>query len=133
MASLRRESGAAPAELEWAGPIVDETARRLSCDAVRSGIAVDADGSPVSGGRATRVVSASLRRALVARDRHCRFPGCDRPPSWTDAHHLVHWADGGETKLPNLVLICRPHHRLVHEGGWTLGHNGAGELVATPP
>jgi HNH endonuclease len=62
------------------------------------------------------VVPASLRRAVAIRDEHCRFPGCDRPQSWCDAHHIRHWADGGETKLQNLVLLCRPHHRSVHQG-----------------
>jgi len=65
-------------------------------------------------GRRTPVVPASMRRAVVVRDRHCRFPGCDRPQSWCDAHHVVHWAKGGSTSLANLVLLCRRHHRLVH-------------------
>jgi 5-methylcytosine-specific restriction endonuclease McrA len=67
-------------------------------------------------GRLSRLVRSSTRRALLRRDRGCRFPGCDRPSGWSDAHHLVHWADGGETKLSNLVLLCRRHHRMVHEG-----------------
>jgi hypothetical protein len=132
-AALRREEGAPPAELEWAGPIVDEMARRLSCDAVCSTVEVDEEGMPLTVGRATRTVPPSVRRALVVRDRGCRFPGCDRPPAWTDGHHLVHWADGGETALENLVLLCRPHHRLVHEQGWTLRRGDDGEIVAAPP
>jgi HNH endonuclease len=74
-----------------------------------------APSSPVEIGRRTPVVPAALRRAVVVRDGGCRFPGCDRPPGWCDAHHVLHWADGGETSLDNLVLLCRPHHRLVHE------------------
>jgi hypothetical protein len=57
---------------------------------------------------------ASARRAVIVRDRHCRFPGCDRPPSWCDAHHVRHWDKGGPTALHNLVLLCRRHHRLIH-------------------
>jgi hypothetical protein len=53
---------------------------------------------------------------LIVRDGGCRFPGCDRPHSWCDAHHVVHWADGGETAVRNLLLLCRPHHRAVHRG-----------------
>jgi hypothetical protein len=69
-------------------------------------------------GRGSRLPSPALRRALVLRDRGCRFPGCDRPPQWTDAHHIQPWATGGPTTLPNLILLCRHHHTLVHEGGW---------------
>jgi hypothetical protein len=132
-AALRRKEGALPAELEWAGPIVDDMARRLGCDAVCSTVEIGPDGVPLTVGRATRTVPPSIRRALVVRDRGCCFPGCDRPPAWTDGHHLVHWADGGETALENLVLLCRPHHRLVHEEGWTLQRNESAEIVATPP
>jgi 5-methylcytosine-specific restriction endonuclease McrA len=88
---------------------------------------------PLTVGRSTRTVPAAIRRALVVRDRGCRFPGCDRPPAWADAHHLVHWADGGETDLENLVLLCRPHHRIVHEQGWTLGRDDGGDFVVAPP
>jgi Domain of unknown function (DUF222)/HNH endonuclease len=132
-AALRREDGAPPAELEWAGPVVDELARRVGCDAVTATLSVDEEGEPLSVGRATRTIPPSIRRALAVRDRGCRFPSCDRPPAWSDGHHLVHWADGGETALENLVLLCRPHHRLVHEEGWTLQRDAAGDLVAAPP
>jgi hypothetical protein len=132
-AALRREEGAQPAELEWAGPVVDETARRVGCDAVTATLSLDEDGAPLSVGRAKRTIPPSIRRALAVRDRGCRFPGCDRPPAWADGHHLVHWADGGATALENLVLLCRPHHRLVHEEGWTLQRDADGHVVAAPP
>jgi hypothetical protein len=88
---------------------------------------------PLEVGRATRVVSAAQRAALVVRDRGCAFPGCDRPPGWCEAHHLVHWLHGGPTDLPNLALVCRAHHRAVHEGGWQLTRGPDGHLTATPP
>jgi len=75
---------------------------------------------PLEVGRATRVVSAAQRAALAVRDGGCRFPGCDRPPAWCEAHHLRHWLHGGATDLANLVLLCRAHHRAVHEGGQRL-------------
>jgi len=75
---------------------------------------------PLEVGRATRVVSAAQRAALAVRDGGCRYPGCDRPPAWCDAHHLRHWLHGGATDLANLALLCRAHHRAVHEGGQRL-------------
>ncbi|HEV7680023.1 MAG TPA: DUF222 domain-containing protein [Candidatus Dormibacteraeota bacterium] len=120
-------------ELGWAGPVVAETARRLGCDAAVSRIRVAQDGSPLDADRTIRTVPAAMRRALVLRDHGCRFPGCDRPPEWTDAHHVRHWADGGETRLDNLVLLCRRHHRVVHEGGWRLVLEPDAGLAAVPP
>jgi hypothetical protein len=130
---LHARGDSPPAELEWAGPIVDEAALRLSCDAVRTIVTVDEEGRPVGVSRATRTIPPSLRRALVVRDRGCRFPGCDRPPPWTDVHHPLHWAHGGKTELPNLVLLCRPHHRMVHEEGWSIQLTSEGEVVCAPP
>jgi hypothetical protein len=72
---------------------------------------------PLEVGRATRVVSPAQRTALSVRDGGCRFPGCDRPPAWCEAHHVRHWLHGGATDLDNLVLLCWTHHRAVHEGG----------------
>jgi predicted restriction endonuclease len=73
-----------------------------------------------------------MKRALIARDKHCRFPGCDMPPAWTDGHHIKHWANGGPHELWNLLLLCRRHHRYFHEGGWTL-QQAEGGLQAIPP
>jgi hypothetical protein len=106
--------GRASAELEHTGPIGRTTLRTLSCDASVARVVVGPRSEPLDVGRRTQVVPPAMRRAVVVRDRHCRFPGCDRPQSWCDAHHIVHWADGGETSLENLVLLCRRHHRLTH-------------------
>jgi len=83
-------------------------------------------------GRTTRVVSAGLRKALAVRDRGCVVAGCDRPPAWCDAHHLRHWLHGGATNLDNLVLVCRAHHRAVHEGHHHLARDPTGQHTLTP-
>lgn len=99
-----------------------ETARRLACDASVVRI-LERDGRPLSVGRRTRSVPPALRRALGSRDRCCRFPGCTQR-RFLHAHHIEHWAHGGATELSNLVHLCRFHHRLVHEGGYTLERVG---------
>ena len=98
-------------------PVSAETARRLSCDAALVHWAEDANGSTLDIGRKSRTVPPALRRALRRRDGGCRFPGCSCT-RFVDAHHVVHWADGGRTALDNLVLLCRVHHRKVHEEGF---------------
>ena len=92
-----------------------------------------APSQPLDVGRATRVIAPAQRRALAVRDRGCVFPGCERPLAWCDAHHLWHWIDGGPTDLANLALVCRAHHRAVHEGGWQLTRGPDGRFTATPP
>ena len=91
----------------------------------------DEDGSVHNASRRTRTVPPSTRRALEARDRGCRFPGCGL--RFTDAHHVEHWADGGETSLRNLVLLCRRHHRRVHEDGWKICSDKNGQVVVFTP
>lgn len=110
------------------GPRVSaETSRRLACDGSRVVVAEDDEGEPLSIGRRTRAIPPAIRRALQIRDGHCRFPGCTS--TRVDAHHIVHWADGGETSLENLVLECRHHHRLLHEGGFSCERLPDGSLV----
>lgn len=103
-------------ELENGAAIATETMRRLSCDASIVSV-VEKDGKVLSAGRKTRTIPTPIKRALRARDRHCRFPGCTNK-AWVDAHHIEHWAHGGEHKLENLCLLCRAHHRAVHEYGF---------------
>jgi hypothetical protein len=86
---------------------------------------------PLEVGRATRVVQPAQRAALAVRDAGCVFPGCERPLAWCDGHHLWHWADGGPTDLSNLALLCRAHHRAVHEGGWQLTRGPDGRFTAS--
>ena len=105
----------APAQLRSGQVLAQSAVERLTCDASLVGHTVDADGTPLDVGRKTRIVSAPLRRALHRRDKGCRFPGCTHS-HFVDAHHVHHWAHGGETKLSNLILLCSRHHRDVHEG-----------------
>ena len=99
----------------WLGA---STAQHLSCDASVRRLLLDSNGVPLDLGRETRVFTSVQRKALAARDSGCRFPGCARPAVHTDAHHLVPWANGGASDLANGLLLCRSHHRQVHEGGW---------------
>ncbi len=110
----------APPELDWGGPILRETLERIGCSAQLVRLVTDGPSQILDLGRARRLASPAQKLALAARDRGCVFPGCDRPPEWTDAHHLRPFSRGGATDLDELALLCRFHHRLVHEGGWTL-------------
>ena len=104
-----------------------EAARRVSCDAALVALRHGAAGEVLDVGRRTRAVPTALRRALLERDRgQCQFPGCNS--RHCDAHHVVHWADGGETRLQNLVLCCRFHHRAVHEEGLQVVADAAGQF-----
>jgi hypothetical protein len=94
--------------------LTPEQLRRYACDCTISRVVFGPNSEPIDIGRATRIIPASMRRALIARDRHCQHPGCDRTHRWCDAHHIRHWADGGSTALGNLKLLCRHHHTLAH-------------------
>ncbi len=103
-------------EFEHGPSMPVETARRLACDCSYVKITEDEKGEPLDVGRKTRSIPPALRRALNSRDKGCVFPGCTHQ-KYVDGHHVHHWAEGGETKLSNLVSLCRFHHRQVHEGG----------------
>ena len=119
-------------EIEDGPSIAAETARRLSCDASMVRVVEDEDGAPLDVGRKSRTIPPSIRRALKARDAGCRFPGCTHT-RFLDGHHIRHWADGGETKLSNLVMLCRFHHRQVHEGRVNVRMLDDGALRFTGP
>jgi hypothetical protein len=128
---LKDELGAAASELEQGMPVSSQTVQRLACDGCLCRV-LKADSIPIDVGRVTRAVSPSQKRALRARDKHCRFPGCDRPVSWTSPHHIEFWARGGSTNLPNLLSLCFFHHRCVHEGEWQVIKAGQ-EFRFIPP
>jgi Domain of unknown function (DUF222)/HNH endonuclease len=114
-AETLKERTAGRCEIEQGPSLPVETVRRLACDASLLRVLENPQGEPLDVGRKTRSIPPTIRRALNSRDGGCRFPGCTHQ-RYVDAHHIEHWAEGGETKLANLVTLCRLHHRLVHEG-----------------
>ena len=133
LATLAGTPGAPGGVLEGAGPIAGATVRRVACDANVTRVVLGPDSEVLDMGRTHRLPGLKTRRALRARDGGCAWPGCDRTVSWTAAHHLVHWAQGGATELSNLVLLCHHHHRRVHEGGWRLARSDDGKMLAIAP
>ncbi|HEX9561084.1 MAG TPA: DUF222 domain-containing protein [Candidatus Dormibacteraeota bacterium] len=125
--------GAPAAEMEFSLPISSKAVERLACDCSVTRILLGSDSTVVDVGRAKRVVSAPQSKALRTRDRGCIWPGCDRPATWTSAHHVVHWIHGGATDLPNLVLLCYRHHWMVHEGNWQIVRADDGRFLTIPP
>ncbi len=113
-----------PPQIEDGPVLATETLRRIACDSAIVRILETGDGEALDIGRKTRVIPPALRRALKRRDRGCRFPNCTST-RFVDGHHIVHWADGGATRLDNLVLLCRHHHRLLHEGMYYVVKDGA--------
>jgi len=125
--ALAKGPGLGEHAFERGGNVSKETARRLSCDASVVTLLHDEKGRVLSVGRKTRTVPPAIRRALEAREPCCAFPGCDER-RFLQAHHLEHWADGGETKLENLAMLCHWHHELVHEGGFRVSRSQDGTL-----
>jgi hypothetical protein len=97
-------------------PVTPVTVRRITCDAGIIPMVLGSDSEPLDVGRKTRTIPTAIRRALENRDRGCTWAGCGAPVGWCDAHHIIHWADGGDTSLPNLTLLCRKHHTATHDG-----------------
>nr|MBM4733171.1 DUF222 domain-containing protein [Prescottella equi] len=120
------------ARMPHMGPLSIATARRLACDCHLTPIVMD-DGVPLNLGRTSRTVSKKQRRALIARDHGCAFPGCGAPPAHCEGHHVKHWADGGPTDLDNLVLLCRYHHQLLHHSHWGVRIGADRHPWFTPP
>lgn len=117
---------------EFTGPIHPQDIERLLCDSTISRIVTGPDSLPLDAGRTRRTVPPALRRALVVRDHGCRFPGCNRPPGWCEAHHTKHWIHGGTTERDNLILFCDHHHHVVHQPGWIAEFDGRDLRVIRP-
>jgi Domain of unknown function (DUF222)/HNH endonuclease len=126
-------NGASAADMEFSLPISSKAVERLACDCSVTRILLDSESMVIDVGRTKRVVSAPQSTALKIRDRGCTWPDCDRPATWTSAHHLVHWIHGGPTDLSNLVLLCYRHHWMVHEGKWQIVRSDDGCIHTVPP
>src|SRR5437879_5692757 len=131
--TVKALAGAAGGEMEFSLPVSATAVQRMACDCSVMRVLLDQESVVVDVGRSRRVISGPARRALKARDGHCQWDGCDRPASRCDGHHLVHWINGGNTELSNLILLCHRHHWLVHEGGWQLVKTDDGKMMSIAP
>ena len=125
--------GAPAADMEFSLPISAKAVERIACDCAVTRIILGSDSTVIDVGRAKRTISGPQRKALKVRDCGCTWPGCDRPVSMTEGHHLVHWIHNGPGDLPNLTLLCYRHHWMVHEGGWQIVRTNDGRLLTIPP
>ncbi len=133
METLLGLPGAPAADMEFSLPISAKAVERIACDCAVTRIILGSDSTVIDVGRAKRTISGPQRKALKVRDCGCTWPGCDRPVSMTEGHHLVHWIRNGPGDLPNLTLLCYRHHWMVHEGGWQIVRTDDGRLLTIPP
>ncbi len=119
--------------LDFGGTVSPESLRMLCCDAAVIPVVMGGRGQPLDVGRITRTIPDGLRRAVAARDRGCAHPGCGRPVSWCEVHHIREWENGGSTRLDNLVMLCRVHHRQIHSTDWVVRiRDGLPEFIPPP-
>jgi len=119
------------ASLDLGGELTPAQMRRMACDANVLPMVLSSDGEPLDVGRVRRTIPEPMRRAVAARDRGCAHPGCTRPSSWCEVHHIIEWQHGGATCVENLVMLCRVHHRQIHDTDWTVRiRNGHPEFVS---
>lgn len=121
-------------EIDGIGPITQTVLEQLCCDARFTRFIMAGPSQILDMGRATRLVTKGQRRALIVRDRHCRFPSCSRPTQWCDVHHIAGWVESlGETNITNLILLCRRHHTLIHNSKWAITQTADGDYEFTHP
>jgi hypothetical protein len=125
--------GAPGANMEFSLPISAKAVERLACDCAVTRIILGSESTVIDVGRAKRTISGPQRKALKVRDGGCTWPGCDRPVSMTEGHHLIHWIHDGPGDMPNLTLLCYRHHWMVHEGGWQIVRTDDGRMLTIPP
>lgn len=130
--TLANAPGAPAADYAFGATTSAEWARRFACDAAVSRIVMGPNSEILDAGRTVRTFTAAQLRAIVARDRHCIWTGCDAPPGWCDAHHKTHWADGGPTEINNGVLLCGRHHDRVHNAHHAITKQPDGTFVVDP-
>jgi hypothetical protein len=133
METLLGLPGAPGANMEFSLPISAKAVERLACDCAVTRIILGSDSTVIDVGRAKRTISGPQRKALKVRDGGCTWPGCDRPVSMTEGHHLVHWIHDGPGDMPNLTLLCYRHHWMAHEGGWQIVRTDEGRMLTVPP
>lgn len=131
--TLEGRPGAPAAETEWGGVLSGRAIERLACSAALRRLVLDSESVVIDFGRRQRLLSPPARRALEVHDRHCVWPGCDRPARWCQAHHRWEWRAGGSTAVQASALLCGRHHRMLHEGGWRLVLEEEGSWMAIPP
>jgi hypothetical protein len=129
--ALRRD--VAVGHLDTGALLPPSALRRVACDAQILPAVLDGAGVPIDLGRARRLYTGAARQAILLRDGGCAFPGCDRPPRWTQIHHITSWLDGGATDRDNGVALCTHHHRVVHQGDWTVRLGTDRRPEFTPP
>ena len=131
--TLKDLAGAGAGEMEFSLPISAKSVQRMACDCSVTRVLLNQDSLIIDVGRSKRVIDGVMRKVLMARDKHCQWPGCERPASYCDGHHVIHWIDGGQTNLDNVVLLCRRHHRMLHEGGWQMIRTSDGKIIVIAP
>ncbi len=127
------EDRARGALLHTGGTLTPAQLRRLACDADIIPVVLGERGEPLDIGRAQRRIPIGIRRLVAARDKGCAHPGCDRPPSWTECHHVIEWQHGGETKVENVVMLCSTHHDQIHSTEWTIDMSTGIPKFIPPP
>jgi hypothetical protein len=119
--------------LLFTGPVTAGTVRKIACDADIIPVLLGGEGRILDIGRASRIFPPHIRKALIARDRGCTFPGCTIPATWCEAHHITYWSQGGTSGTENAALLCSHHHHVIHKEHWTIQMRSGIPWFIPPP